>query len=121
MRCKRVDHAALIAPFFEQRLRLLEVRRVETFGEPVVNGREQVTGFAALALFRQKRARLIDARNSARAGDVIGDLMVGLTLMRDALKETDADLVGASPRDGANIVNMSARRRFSWYRSASRL
>ena len=34
----------------QQRLRVLQVRRIETFGEPVVDRTKQVTGFHVLAL-----------------------------------------------------------------------
>ncbi len=34
----------------QQRLRVLQVRRIETFGEPIVDRTEQITGLRALAL-----------------------------------------------------------------------
>ena len=48
--------------FFEQRLRLFEVRRVEAFCEPAVDRREEVGGFAPLALVAPKAG---DARGRA--------------------------------------------------------
>jgi len=40
----------LRAQLLQQRLRVLEVRRVEAFGEPGVDGLEQIAGVGALAL-----------------------------------------------------------------------
>ena len=39
-----------MAQLIQQRLRVLQVRRIETFGEPIVDRTEQITGFRALAL-----------------------------------------------------------------------
>ena len=36
--------------FVEQRLRLLEIGRVEAFGEPAIDGHEKVAGFGVVAL-----------------------------------------------------------------------
>ena len=36
--------------FVEQRLRLLQIERVETFGEPAVDGREKIASHIPLAL-----------------------------------------------------------------------
>jgi hypothetical protein len=47
----------------QQRLRVLQVRRIETFGEPVVDWIEQITRFRALALVAPESARLTDARS----------------------------------------------------------
>src|SRR5215472_15748384 len=41
----------------EQRLGILQDRRVETFGEPAVDWREQITGFGAFALVTPKAAK----------------------------------------------------------------
>ena len=37
-------------PLFQQRLRVLQIRRIEAFGEPIVDRTEQITGFCAFAL-----------------------------------------------------------------------
>jgi hypothetical protein len=42
--------AFLMLQVIEQRLRLFQHRRVEAFGEPVVDWREEITGFGAFAL-----------------------------------------------------------------------
>src|SRR3984893_6546736 len=49
----------------QQRLRLLEVRRVEPFGEPAVDRREEIAASVRLPWSRQRRARLVEARNSS--------------------------------------------------------
>jgi hypothetical protein len=45
---QNVDPVSL--EFVEQRLGVLQDRRVEPFGEPAVDRREKITGFGALAL-----------------------------------------------------------------------
>jgi hypothetical protein len=45
--------------FIQQLLRLLQVRRIETLGEPIVDRDEQITGFHVLALV--SRARLVES------------------------------------------------------------
>jgi hypothetical protein len=39
-----------LCQFLQQRLRLLQVSRIKSFGEPVIHGSEEVIGFLAFAL-----------------------------------------------------------------------
>jgi hypothetical protein len=48
----------------EQRLRLLQIARVEPFGEPAVTGANSSRACCTLPWERQRRARLMAARNS---------------------------------------------------------
>ena len=56
MRYPRRSKGARSCRFIKQRLRLLQVRRIETFGEPIVDRTEQITAFARLPWSRQSRA-----------------------------------------------------------------
>src|SRR5690348_6343828 len=49
-RSRRNLRSLLCPQLLQQRLRLLEVRRIEALGEPAIERREQVAGFGALAL-----------------------------------------------------------------------
>ena len=48
----------------QQRRRLFEIGGIEALGEPAVDRGEEITCFGAAALFTQRRARLVAARNS---------------------------------------------------------
>src|SRR5262245_46802969 len=54
MRCNRFGghrNSLLVVQLIEQRLGLLQARRIKSFGEPAVGRSEKITGLAALALF----------------------------------------------------------------------
>src|SRR6185312_11604288 len=44
-------NSLLVVQFIEQRLGLLQARRIKSFGEPAVDRSEKITGLAALVLF----------------------------------------------------------------------
>ena len=54
--------------FLQQRLRFLQIARVEPFSEPPVYGSQQFARLLNLALVAPRRARLIAARSSKDFG-----------------------------------------------------
>jgi hypothetical protein len=48
----------------QQRLRLLQVERVEAFGEPAVDRREKIAGLVLLALIAPEPRRALSSRST---------------------------------------------------------
>src|SRR5215472_10331833 len=76
------SHRAFLPQLVEQRLRLDEVARVEAFGEPAVDGREEVAGSGALALVAQqpreaRRGAQLQGSRALLAGDGEGAVVAG--------------------------------------------
>ena len=59
-----VANRALRRQPFQERLCLLQIERVEAFGEPAINRSEQFANLLRLALALRSRAMLIAARSS---------------------------------------------------------
>ena len=76
---------AILAPLLQQRLSLLDVSRVESLSEPVVDRRQQLIGFSALVLMlpqaRQAHGSAqLQGLGLLKAGDVQGPLQPGFCL-----------------------------------------
>lgn len=97
------DQPALSRQLFQERLRVLQIYRVETLGEPVVDLREHLSRFVVLPVFAKETTETRRGSKLERLGALLAGNLDGLPKARLGFGVRSEGLVNADESSARNV------------------